>query len=303
MATRTSVHELRNRVEFLHRNLLRQGLVTAEELSAVAKRFPGKAKDDLWPHWAELRALAIGRAVTRKGDVSPEALKVAVDALADMSLEVRVPSINKTFAIVPASYQRIRFIEEHSWWLNRLEAAKALYMHKKNKGIPDVDLDGKVCGECNRPLAPGNMKELSSRIEKEIEYQRAMVYANVTAEGPEQVTEPGGWLKWGKRINLAENILIMETYHRVTYDMLARLPEAKSSDGLRTLPKSWAFLFSNLADKEHRPASELMKDRSLASIVAVVVLQAIRDQKSRNEQKLRSEMDKVKQPSKKKARR
>jgi hypothetical protein len=71
----------------------------------------------------------------------------------------------------------------------------------------------------------------------------------------------------------------MQAYHRVNYDVITRLPQPTSKAGERTLPQSWAFLFAHQADRERRPAVEIMRDRSLASTVAVIVLQAIRDQK------------------------
>jgi len=129
------------------------------------------------------------------------------------------------------------------------------------------------------------------RIAKAMEEQRGMVYANVVAPGPEPVEKS---VSWGHRITPPENRLLMQAYHQVNYDVLSQLPEPESSDGIRSLPKSWAFLFSNLSDKEHIASADLMTDRSLASIVAVVVLQAIRDQTMRQEQEVKTALKRKK---------
>ncbi len=270
--------ELKKRIAFLERNLVRSRLATEQDVRTVADRFKGaRSKDKLWEQWAELRALALARALSHEPEreFSRESLEAAVAALGDQTQEVTLRSVGETFTIHPASFLRIKKIEKHAMWVAQLDAASSVVLTgvvtgEKHSASPEV------CETCERPLAPGQDDELLARIQTEMEYQRSMLYANVVAPGPQPVEEP---VDWSGAVTQMEETILMQVYHQVTYDVLAQLPSPKSKDGERELPKSWAFLFANHADREHRPSVEGMRDRSLGSIVAVMVLQAIRDQK------------------------
>lgn len=263
---------LRRRIAFFQRNLLRSGLATEEEIASVADPFSKRRdKDALWEHWAELKAIAIARVTTKKStEVADESLEAAVAALSDQSYEVRLSSIGKAFHITPASFKRIRTIEDHAWWVNMLTAGRALLL----ADVGDVPAaKGEVCSECDRPLVAGALNELLERIGDELDYQRSMLYAQVIAPTPAPVDNP---VKWANKITPAEDSLLMEAYHRVTYDVIMQLPEPRSLDKQRELPRSWAFLFAQQAERERRPAIEIMRDRSLGSTIAVMVIESIR---------------------------
>lgn len=290
MAKKVPISELRNRIAFLQRNLIRSRLATKEELDTVASRFAkARSKDALWEYWAELKAVAIARAIKRgpRVGLSEESLQAAVEALSDQTCDVTLISINETFTIYPASYKRIEVLEEHAWWVARLEAARTLLIQSANKGSPHyLSQSDEVCSQCNRPLSPGRFNELLQRIQEECEYQRAMLYAQVTITGPAPAKEP---VDWAAKITPAEDLLLMEAYHRVNYDVIMRLPEPKSQDNQRSLPRSWAFLFSHQANRERRPSVEVMRDRSLGSVVAVLVMEAIRHESLKKKGKVDAE--------------
>jgi hypothetical protein len=280
--------QLRGRIDFLRRNLLRGGTATETELDSIAERFKGeRSKGSLWAHWAELKAIAIAKATTRDHNAIPEldedSLEAAVTALADKSVSVFLPSLKRTFNIVPASYTRIELLEGHAWWLSRLEAARAVLLEDANAGKINKHVAAEYCEKCERPLEAGSLDETLKRIQAEIGAQRDWVLANAVAPTAAPADKP---VNWGDRITAPEYTLLIESYHRVNYDIVSRLPEPKSENGARTLPRSWAFLFSHQADKERRPSAELMRDRSLASVVAVIVLEAIRGQMMKAEGKV-----------------
>lgn len=283
-----TVTQLRGRIEFLRRNLLRGKLADESELDKIAARFKGeRSKSSLWAHWAELKAIAIAKAKNNDPsaipEVSEESLEVAVMALADKSVDVFLPSLKQTFTVVPASFSRIEALEGHAWWLARLEAARAVLLEDANTGKVNKNVAAEYCEKCERPLEVGSLDEILKRIQLEIDQQRDWVLAHAVAPTPAPADKP---VNWGDRITTAEYTLLVQSYHRVNYDIVSRLPEPKSENGARTLPRSWAFLFSHQADKERRPSAELMRDRSLASVVAVIVLEAIRGQMMRAEGKV-----------------
>jgi hypothetical protein len=280
--------ELRRRIAFLQRNLVRSRVATAEEIAAVAARFKGqRSLAAYWEHWAELKAMAIARArparEQRSKKVTPESLEMAVRAMSDEGKTVSLPSLGREVRIVPASFARIVRIEEHEWWMVRLEAARALLVEKaQEQGTASEE----VCGECHRPKSSGTFDTLLQRITAELQHQRGMLYANVTAPGAAPVLEP---VSWPDEITVAEDLLLRQTYHQVNFDVISQLPELRSEDGERDLPRSWAFLFAHQADRERRPAHELMRDRSLGSTIAVMVMEGLRDQMLRAKGKVDSD--------------
>lgn len=282
--------ELVAKIAFLERNLKQKGLVTSEELSEVADRCAGRKKDDKWRHWAELHALALSKLpgvanVQSPKKVSPEALQVAVEALRETSQDV-ILADGIVVTVSPASFDRIAKIEDHSWWLARLAAGRLLVIEMIEEGKPPPAIRGEVCEKCDRPLEPDGLKVLLDGIHKEMMYQRSMLYAQITAPTPASVTAP---VKWSDKITPAEDRLLLEAYHRMNFDVITRLPEATSQDGERELPRSWAFLFAHLADREKRAAVEFTCNRSLSSIIAVMVMESLRDQHLRSKGKIDAE--------------
>jgi hypothetical protein len=282
--------ELASKVAFLERNLKQKKLVTSEELSEIADRFAGRKKDDKWRHWAELHALALTRLpkaseVKEPRGMSPESLQVAVEALRETSENVSLLD-GTVLTIYPASFDRIAKVEDHAWWITRLTAGRMIIIEMLEDGKKPEIVKGEVCEKCDRPLEPEGLQTLLNGIEKEISYQRSMLYAQLVAPTPAPVTEP---IMWSEKITPAEDRLLLEAYHRVNFDVITRLPEAKSQDGERELPRSWAFLFAHQADREKRPAVELTRDRSLASSIAVMVMESLRDQHLRGKGKVDAE--------------
>lgn len=286
-----SADQVRRRIANLTFGLERSGLATEEELASVAARFQGESDvEKLWEYWAELKALGIARIGERKkkGPVNEQQLEVAAEALAEKPEKVELPSLKKTITVHPASYARIQRIEEHAFWMSMLEAARSLLLDRARTGQPSPATSGKPCGECGRPTEPGRLEDLLDRTRTELKLQRAALYGQVTAPGPAPSQES---VDWAEKITPLEEALLMQAYHRVNYDVIQGLPEPKSKDGERDLPRSWAFLFSSMALREKKPAAEIMQDRSLASIIATFVLEQLREEE--REAKRKKEKEKV----------
>lgn len=283
-----SQKQLKDKVAFLERNLVRSGMATEEEVKGLLQRFEKRRdKDSYWERWAELKALVMtrsaGRAECRSAPVlSDESLDVAIAALSETVEEVQLPSISRTVNVVPASFKRIELLEGHAWVLARLQTARAILTEKAQSGDLPKQVQGESCETCGRPLEVGKIYETISRLEEEVSYQRSWLYAQVTSSSPAPATEP---VDWGDKITPAEEVLLMQAYHRTNHDIITRLPEPKSEDGQRALPRSWAFLFATQASRERRSSVEVMRDRSLGATIAVLVLEAIRYQQLKKEGK------------------
>jgi hypothetical protein len=274
----TSARELKRRVTFLQRNLVRGKLATEEDVKSVASRFKGKHdKDSLWEHWAELKVLAMSRMVDRrrKIKVTGDSLNVAIDALKEQPITVNLPSVGRSVSIHPASWERIQAIEDHEWWINRLLVARAVLMSHASQGIPDVASPTDECPECHRPRRPGKLAGLLADIRKEISYQRSMLFAHVVSPNPAPVTKG---VTWADKLTAIEEEALKEAYHRVNYDIIHNLPSPRSERDDSALPHSWAFLFTAMEDRQRKPALHFMRDRSLGSVVAYLVLQEIKEQ-------------------------
>lgn len=274
--------QIRRRIANLTFGLERSGLATEEEIASVAARFEGNSEIDvLWEHWAELKALGLARISQRKkaGPVTENQLELAAQALAEKPEEVYLPSLKQKFRIHPASYARIERIEEHSFWINMLEAARSLLLLETTEGKHTPASAGNICPQCGRAREPGQLDDLLKRIREELTYQRAALYGQVVAPGPaphETDTGEPVLVDWGNRLTPLEDALLMQGYHRVNYDVVRGLPEPRSADNERELPRSWAFLFASISMKENRPARSVMRDPSLASIIATFVLEEIK---------------------------
>ncbi len=282
-----TIGELQDRVAFLYRNLNRSGFATDTTLNAVRARFKESSpkngdKDSLWEEWAELRAIAISGATRNRSGLTEDSLDAALLALKEESSVIEIPSLDETFPICPASWARIILIEEHEWWLRRLEAAKAILSSEASQGVSNRFVMEKRCTACGGVTEPGSLKKLMNEVTVEIKYQRGMIYANVTAPTAAPVENPVDWVD---ELAIVEETAMMQEYHRVNYDTIQQLPDPVSADGQRELPKSWAFLFQGLEERTHKPASHFMKNRALAPIIATIVLETIKSQAAKKDVK------------------
>jgi len=283
-----SAKELKGRIQLFQRNIIRSSPTAKKEVEEIVGEFKGKRdKDSLWEHWAQLKVLATTVMAAKTPSTTPpkiteESLEAAVIALSDETVKIHLPSLKTDVEIHPASFKRIEIIEEHAWNMVRLEAARVFLVQEESEGRIPMKVRGEICTACNRPLEPHDLHETVDRITEELSFQRNCLYAQIVAPGPAPVKEP---VDWADRIIPGEDQLLMEAYHQTNYDVVTRLPQPASRDGLRTLPKSWGFLFSHQAEKEHRKPAELMKDRSLNSVIAVLILEAIREQTAKSEAK------------------
>ena len=287
MAEKISVKQLRMRIMALERALFRDRLATDDEIKSVADRFKDRSgKDLLWEHWAILRGMVIGKKATHSKadsiDVSEESLAMAVKALRDASETVEIPSIGKIFTIHPASWDRIERIEAHEWWLNRLILTRAFLIDSVNSGKESEVTKGEICSGCDRPLEAGKLGSILIEIREEMCVQRSMLLAQVIASSPAPVDKP---VSWSSKITPEEEILLKQAYHRVNYDRIHELPTPRSEKGSRDLPQSWSFMFSTMEDRHKKPAAHFMRNRSLASIVAYLTIQAVRDQSIKDQVK------------------
>jgi hypothetical protein len=239
---------------------LRDGqLATEEELEAVAKPYKGRpSKDDLWEWYADLKALARLRKsqeTTAGRYDDADAFEAALAALEDRAESVYLPSIDLTVDVRPASWLRIMKIEKHSWWSDRLLATNVYF-------ASDLIVE-----------KPPDLPELQDRIMGEISLQRNLLYSEITAPSPAPAVE---LVDWADRITPLEEMALVQAYHRVNYDLLATLPTPRSKDGKRELPNHWAFIFEGIAWRERRAPIEIIRDRSLVSVVAATILEYIK---------------------------
>lgn len=311
--------QLRARIDQLRRILEGADLATAAELDEVAKKYRNdRSKDGLWWLYAELRSFARRQEWRRRdgdiGTLTPTQLETAIAALEQRPIDVELPSIRTwplrwlarlaslaasilrlswrppapRVRIHPAGWARIEEIEEREWWLLRCQSAWTLLLAADRGADPEASAD--VCSECNRPLSPGRTAELLRRIGREIEHQRAMIVTQVCAPGPAPVPteEPA---RWASRITALEFEGLKEGYHAVNRDMIRLLPTAPKSgeEGQR----HWSFVFARLEELEKKPAATLMRDRSLAAIVARIVLEAIQNEAARRKAREESEAAKI----------
>ncbi len=72
---------------------------------------------------------------------------------------------------------------------------------------------------------------------------------------------------------------MLQAYHRTNYDLLVSMPSPRSKDGKRDLPTHWAFMFEGIAWRERRAPIEIIRDRSLVSVVAATILEYIKAEK------------------------
>lgn len=252
-------NRLQERITDLDRLLRIERLATDEELQAVDKSYPGKTKDQLWLKYAELRSFArrkewAARQDNRRDDA--DSFQVAQAALEDRAEVCELPSINRTVRVVPASWLRIMRVEDLDWWIIRLVAARLVLKAEADSG-KKIE----------------NLAELLERINEEIGNCKNLLYAEITAEGPAPANTT---VEWGNSITPDEEIVLMELWHQVNTERLRLLPKPKPKKDKKPLPRSWALVFQSVAWRERRPPIEIVRDRSLVSICAATVLEAIK---------------------------
>ncbi len=262
--------EFRRRIAFFERNLKRSGLATEAELAAVATRSAEWAVPErLIYQWADLRALVTER---NRTTLDPDALEAAVRAMEERPEHVSLPSVQVDTIVRPASFARINLVELYAYNLKLLTQAREFLMAERTAGRT-IPTDPTPCSECGRPLAPGGVFELIDKMGREIVFERAALHTQIIAEGPEP--HEGPLVTWSERITQGEHMLLIQAYHRVNTDPIKQVSGLVSKDGKRDLPNSWSFLFNRFEEREGRPARHIMRDRSLASIIAVCVTSAL----------------------------
>ncbi len=262
--------ELKRLIDFYVRNLRNAGLATDDELASVAKSYKRNGtKDDLWAWLGELKSLTrLRKAGAKRQGTSDraDALEAAIAALEGRAETVHLASIDKTVRVTPASWARIMIVEDLSWWVARL----AMYH------MVLTDDDEKARDQAEQDDPDRGLDELMERVVSEISHQRRRLYAQITAPSPRPVEDAE--VEWADDITPVEDMALLQAWHRVNLDLLANMPEPTSKDGKRKLPLHWAFVFQSVAWRERRPPEEIVRDRSLVSIVASTVLEAIRSE-------------------------
>ncbi len=257
-----SKQTLQNRIEKYVRNLRNAQLATDKELDAVAKSYQGRgSKDDLWEWFAELKSLARLRKSQEKAAgryEDADAFEAALAALEDRAETVWLPSIEETVTVCPASWLRIMKIEKHAWWVDRLLATSVALASDL---LPDK---------------PPDLPELQDRVIAELTKQRNGLYSEITSPLPRPATEI---VDWAEYITPLEEQAMLQAYHRTNYDLLVSMPSPRSKDGKRDLPTHWAFMFEGIAWRERRAPIEIIRDRSLVSVVAATILEYIKAEK------------------------
>lgn len=256
-----SKREVQARVDTYVRNLKAAGLATEAELESVAKLYKGGTKDDIWEWLVELRSLARVRKATtdqRSGHKTVDALEAAIAALEGRAEMVELKSIGRTVKVVPASWARIMLVEDINWWIMRLTAAHVVFKNDEAHETPLHELD-----------------QILDRILSELSFQRSRLYALVTAPTPAPVDHV---VDWADDITPIEDMALVQAWHRVNMDLMTQLPQPRSRDGVRNLPTHWSFVFQSVAWRERRPPEEIIRDRSLVSIVTSTVLEALKSE-------------------------
>ncbi len=285
--------EFERRIAFFERNIERAGLATTAEIAAVALRSKEWAiPERLIYHWADLRALLVER---NKTTVDPDALEAATQAMEERPEWVTLPTVDRVVAVRPASFERITMVEQLDFNLKLLQAARTFLMFQRAAGKRRPKAP-EPCGECKRPYDPEGAFDLIERMGREADFARASLYTQIIADGPEP--HDGPLVDWSKKLTGGEHMLLLQAYHRVNTDPILRVSKLVSSDGKRDLPMSWSFLFATMEEREHRPAKEIMRDRSLASIVAVCVVSALQHREMEKKAKERAERDARQKPGK-----
>jgi hypothetical protein len=130
------------------------------------------------------------------------------------------------------------------------------------------------------------LDQILDRIISELGFQRSRLYAQVTAPTPKPVDYE---VDWADDITPIEDMALLQAWHRVNMDLITQLPQPRSRDGTRDLPTHWSFVFQSVAWRERRPPEEIIRDRSLVSIVTSTVLEALKaeaaDKKSKGGKK------------------
>ena len=286
--------EFERRIAFFERNIERAGLATRAEIAAVALRSKEWAiPERLIYHWADLRALLVERNSTT---VDPDALEAATQAMEERPEWVTLPSVDRNVAVRPASFERITLVEQLDFNLKLLQGARAFLMYQRAMGRKSPAPAPEPCSECKRPYDPEGAFQLIEDMGREADFTRASLFSQIIADGPE--IREGPLVDWAKRITPGEHLLLVQAYHRVNTDPIVRVSKLVSGDGKRDLPMSWSFLFASMEEREHRPAKEIMRDRSLASIVAVCVVSALQHREAEKKAKEKAERGARKKPGK-----
>ncbi len=281
-----SDHEVRRRIAFLERNIKRSGMASNLEIAACQARSSERKEPERWLfYWADLRTLIREK---NHDHVDAEGLEAATRALEEIPEHIHLPTIGADLVVHPASWSRINVIETHAFNLHLCEAARAYLMTLREQGNASP-VDKKPCSGCGRPLEPGEVFAHISRLGDEMSFQRASLYTQIVAPGPEPAE--GELVTWAERITPAEHLVLLQAYHRCNSDVIARLPKLSSADGKRELQGSWSFLFARFEEREGRPAKHIMRDRSLAAVIAICVTAAI--QQRRSQEKAREKAKKA----------
>lgn len=272
-----TVRALKRLIDVQKRNLIRSHLATPAEVAAVEKKHQERPARHRWIFiWGDLRVLiAVKMTAKGGGKVPPDALAAAILALEEAPETVWLPSLKRQVDVCPASWDKINAIERCDWWLPRLEAGRFVLMHDTENGRPTKADSRAVCEACERPTHPGNLDELLTEIGQESAHMRAWIYAHVTSGSAAPAEEP---VSWASEITVVEHTALVQAYHRVNTDIIRRLPKPMSRDGEREQPRHWSFLFAHQADHQEVPPKEIMRNQSLASLIAVVSLEAISHQ-------------------------
>ena len=105
-------------------------------------------------------------------------------------------------------------------------------------------------------------------------------------------------ISWAEKITPAEHVALLQAYHRVNLERMRDIPRPTTEDGESELPSHWSFVMAHQAHHESRPPKEIMKNRSLAAIVATLSLEGLqveeRNRKLEKEMKAREAASKIK---------
>lgn len=249
--------ELRRRIADLERLIPIYKLATDAELASVAETYPGRTKHELYLRWAELHAFAKRREeqARRTGDVSAAELwKVAQEALEDRQEVVRLPSLDRTVRITPASWARIMIVEDCDWWLLRLTAARMVFKNDADAGKRIEELD-----------------ETLTRIREEASRVRALLFGQIVAPSPAPAEEP---VEWADRITPAEEAALLAAWHNVNTDVLKRLTAPASKRDGSKLPPTWSIVFQSVAWQNKEYPATVIHDWSLVAVCALNTIQA-----------------------------
>lgn len=276
----TSVRELKRRIDFQKRNLLRTDLATEEEIAAIFSKHEERRAEHRWIYiWGDLRVLiALKMKDKGGGRIPPDAMAAAILALEEAPETVWLPSLKQQVVIWPAGFEKINAIERLEWWMPRLEAGRIMLMRDKENGRPSKADSRAICDACERPTSPGNLDELLQEIALESAHMHSWIYAHATSGSPAPAEEP---VTWASQITVLEHMALVQAYHRVNRDIIEQLPKPMSRDGDREQPRHWSFLFAHQADHQQKPPIEIMRNQSLAGLIAVVSLEAITAQRLR----------------------